>query len=51
MILGGVTVVAAVDAPRVFTRHVWGAILDPAAGVHVAWVILLLGIGEPYGYY
>ena len=49
--VGGVTAVAAVDAPRWFTRPVWGAILDLAAGVHVSWVILILGIGEPYGYY
>ena len=48
---GGGTVVAAVDAPRGFTRHMWGAILDLAAGVNVAWVILILGIDEPYGYY
>ena len=52
MILGwGVTVVAAVDAPNCFTRPVWGGILDLAAELHVSWVILILGMGEPYGGY
>ena len=48
---GWLTVVDAVDAPGGFARHVGEAILGLAVDANVACVILMLGIGDSYGYH